>query len=202
MRGEHFLTLAALAAQCGFNSDSSVWLLKRGIETSLAYGYRKDVTLENLTDVLTLLGKHRPLKVLASAAAILEMIKWVRNATDGRSTKHFAQHLLPTIINHNRAAALEVLRTYYEKFARWQADESVTKYIMARDDGDPEFLWALCGYLIPMSRLNPVSTLPLLLRPLPPILQNRGRFDCRPTLSPITQNDGHFFQQVDGSWLI
>jgi len=153
LRGDHFLTLAALAAKCGFKSDSSMWL-KRGIETSLAYGYRKDVTLENLTDVLTLLGKHRPEKVLASAAAILEMIKWVRNATDGRSTKHFAQHLLPTIITYNRAAALEVLRNYYEQFARWQADESVTKYILARDNGDPEFLWALCGLLDPNESLE------------------------------------------------
>jgi hypothetical protein len=153
LRGDHFLSLAALAAKCGFKSDSSMWL-KRGIETSLAYGYRKDVTLENLTDVLTLLGKHSPEKVLTSAAAILEMIKWVRNATDGRSTKHFAQHLLPTIITHNRAASLELLRVYYEQFARWQADESVTKYILARDNGDPVFLWALCGLLDPNESLE------------------------------------------------
>ena len=153
LRGDHFLTLAALAAKCGYKSDSSLWL-KRGIETNLAYGYRKDVTLEKLTDVLNLLGKHRSERVLVSAAAILEMIKWVHNATDGRSTKHFAQYLLPTIITYNRAAALEVLRTYYKEFARWQADESVTKYILARDDGDPEFLWALCGLLDPNESLD------------------------------------------------
>ena len=153
LRGEHFLKLAALAAKCGYRSDSSLWF-KRGIETSLAYGYRKDVTLENLVDVLTLLGKHSPERVLGSAAAILELIKWVHNATDGRSTKHFAQHLLPTIVANNRAAALEVLRIYYEEFARWQADESVTKYILARDDGDPEFLWALCGLLDPNESLE------------------------------------------------
>jgi energy-coupling factor transporter ATP-binding protein EcfA2 len=154
LRGHHFLMLAALAAKCGFKSDSSVWS-KRGIETTLAYGYSKDVTLKNLTDVLTLLGKHRPERVLPSAAAILEIIKWVRNATDGRSTKHFAQYLLPTITTHNRAAALEVLCTYYEQFARWQADESMTKYILARDNGDPEFLWALCGLLDPNESLEP-----------------------------------------------
>lgn len=154
LRGDHFLTLAALAAQCGFKSDSSLWL-KRGVETSLAYGYHKDTTLENLTDVLTRLGKHYPERVLANAAAILEMIKWVGNATDGRNTKHFAQYLLPTIMSHNRAAGLEVLRTYYKKFARWQSDESVTKYILAREDGDPEFLWALCGLLDPNESLKP-----------------------------------------------
>jgi len=154
LRGDHFLNLAALAAQCGFKSDSSVWL-KRGIETSLAYGYRKDVTLENLTDVLTLLGKHRPWKVLLSAAEILEMVKWVYYATDGSCTTHFAQHLLPTIIACNRAAALEVLRDYYGEFARWQGDESVSKYILARKSGDPEFLWALCGLLDPNKSLEP-----------------------------------------------
>lgn len=153
LRGDHFLMLSALAAQCGFRSDSSLWL-GRGIETNLAYGYRKDVTLENLTDVLTRLGNHRPDRVLSNAAAILEMIKWVRNGTDGRSTKHFAQHLLPTIVAHNRAAALEVLRTYYDEFARWQADESVTEYILARQSGDPEFLWALCGLLDPNESLR------------------------------------------------
>ena len=153
LRGDHFLRLAALAAKCGYRSDSSLWL-KRGIETNLAYGYRKDVTLENLIDILTLLDKHRPERILANAAAILEMIKWVHNATDGRSTKHFAQHLLPTIVANNRAAALEVLRTYYEEFATWQADESVTKYILARNDGDPEFLWALCGLLDPNESLE------------------------------------------------
>jgi len=153
LRGDHFLTLAALAAKCGYKSDSSLWL-KRGIETNLAYGYRKDVTLEYLIDVLTLLGKYCPEKVLASAAAILEMIKWVPNATDGRCTKHFAQHLLPTIVAHNRAASLEVLRTYYKEFSTWQADESVNKYILSRDNGDPEFLWALCGLLDPNESLE------------------------------------------------
>ena len=153
-RGDHFLTLAALAAKCGFKNDASEWL-RRGIRTSLAYGYHKDVTLENLIDVLALLGKHHPGKVLSSSAAILEMIKWLPYATDGRSTKHFAQYLLPTILTYNRAAALEVLRTYYDEFAKWQADESVTKYILARDNGDPEFLWALCGLLDPNESLEP-----------------------------------------------
>ncbi len=154
LRGHHFLTLAAIAARCGFRTDSTLWL-NRGIETSLAYGYTKDVTLETLTDVLTRLGKHRPEKVLPGAAAILEMIKWVDNATDGRSTKHFAQHLFPTVVTHNRAAALDLLRTYYEQFAPWQADESVAIYILKRKDGDPEFLWALCGLLNPNESLAP-----------------------------------------------
>lgn len=153
MRSGHFLSLAALAAKCGFKTDSSLWL-KRGVESNLAYGYRKDVTLEYLTDVLTLLGKYRPKQVLKNAAAILEMIKWVHNATDGRSTKHFSQYLLPTIIVHNRAAALEALRTYYKEFATWQANESIEKYILARHDGDPEFLWALCGLLDPNKSLE------------------------------------------------
>lgn len=55
----------------------------------------------------------------------------------------------------NRAAALEVLRTYYREFARWQADKSLTKYILARDGGDPEFLWALCGLLDPNESVEP-----------------------------------------------
>jgi len=152
-RGEHFLTLAALAAKCGFRTDSSLWL-ERGVETSLAYGYRKDVTLELLIDVLTILGKYRPQKVLSGAASILEMIKWVHSATDGRSTKHFAQYLLPTIVKYNRSAGLDVLRVYYKEFASWQADESVQNYILARDSGDPEYLWALCGVLDPNESLK------------------------------------------------
>ena len=152
-RGDHFLMLAAIAVKCGFSNETSAWR-KQGIQDSLAYGYRKDITLEKLTDVLTLMGKYYPEKVLESAAAILELIKWVPSATDGRCTQHFAQYLLPTILIHNRAAALEALRSYYKVFATWQADESVAKYISARDGGDPEFLWALCGLLRPNQSLE------------------------------------------------
>lgn len=151
-RGNHYLALASLAARCGFEGYVDKWLLL-GIQTSLAYGYRKDVTLEKLTDLLEIVQQAFPHKVLSGAAAVLEMNCWIPHATDGRCTKHFAQYILPLIQKQNRAAALGILPIYYEEFARWQASESVIKYVLVRDSGDPEFLWALASLLKPNESL-------------------------------------------------
>ena len=50
-RGDHFLELSAIAAQCGFRDDAENWL-REGVNGTLSYGYRKDTTLMNLADVL------------------------------------------------------------------------------------------------------------------------------------------------------
>ncbi|MDD9893590.1 MAG: hypothetical protein OXT49_08815, partial [Gammaproteobacteria bacterium] len=147
-QGDHFLNLAAIAAKCSFKTLAKSFM-GRGIESSLAYGYRKDTTLDVLTDVLTAASGHKPELILLGASRILELIKWVPYATDGKSTKHFAQYLFPIVLNENRGAALELLRAYYREFATWQSDEALEKYLLSRDDGDPDFLWALCGLLEP-----------------------------------------------------
>lgn len=152
-RGNHYLALASLAARCGFKACVADWI-ESGIRTSLAYGYRKDVTLEKLTDVLKIVQETSPAKVLPGAAAILDMNRWIPHATDGRCTKHFAQYVHPLIQSQNRGAALGVLQVYYEEFARWQADESVASFILACEFGDPEFLWALAGILEPNESLE------------------------------------------------
>ena len=147
-RSEHFLSLSSIAATCGLASVSRDWL-EQGIRVTLAYGYRKDATLEVLTDVLSVLGKYRPEKTLPNSAHILELIKWMPEATDGKGTKHFAQHLFPLIVENNRAAALELLRVFFRVFARWQTSECVELYVCSRTEGDPEALWALCALLSP-----------------------------------------------------
>jgi hypothetical protein len=147
-RGDHFLTIAALAARCGYQSTADTWM-RRGVKASLAYGYRKDITLENLADIVEILDKYQPEKTLARCAAILEMVKWMPSVTDGRDTQHFAQHLIPIVTQNNRSAALALLRGYYNHFAKWQANESLNIYLLSRSGGDAEFLWALAALLDP-----------------------------------------------------
>ena len=147
-RGAHFLTVAALAARCGFTTASQEWL-KRGVESSLVYGYHKDTTLLNLSRVAAVLNKHQPDKTLNRCAAILEMAKWLPDVSDGKETKYIPQNIFPVVLNNSLSAALELLRGYYQHFAKWQADESLKKYILDRPNGDAEFLWALAALLKP-----------------------------------------------------
>ena len=102
-----------------------------------------------LIDVLETAANHAPEMALPSASRVLELIKWVPYATDGKSTKHFAQYLFPIVLKANRSAALELLRVYYREFAKWQSEEALEKYLLSRNEGDPEFLWALCGLIDP-----------------------------------------------------
>jgi nucleoside-triphosphatase THEP1 len=152
-RSHHFLAIASLAAKCGYRTDAEAWM-KRGIETSLAYGYRKDITLQLLTDVAGTVDSHYPDRTLSNCAAILEMVKWISSVTDGRDTGHFAQYLFPLVLRRNRCAGLQLLRRYYERFAEWKAEESLQKYLLSRLDSDPEFLWALASLLHPNDSLE------------------------------------------------
>jgi len=152
-RSHHFLVIAALAAKCGYRTDADAWM-KRGIETSLAYGYRKDITLQVLTQVAETVDKYRPTRTLANCAAILEMVKSIPSVTDGRDTGHFAQYLFPLVLRRNRCAALQLLRRYYARFAEWQAEESLQNYLTSRLDSHPAFLWALASLLDPNDSLK------------------------------------------------
>ena len=147
-RGVHFLTIAALAARCGFATASQEWL-KRGVKSSLTYGYHKDTTLLNLSQVAAVLDKHQPDKTLDRCVAILEMATWLPDVSDGRETRHIPQNIFPVVLNNSPSAALKLLREYYQHFAKWQADESLKKYVRARSNGDAEFLWTLAALLEP-----------------------------------------------------
>lgn len=153
LRGEHFLAISYLAALCGFKSKSTTWM-KCGVEASLAYGFRKDTTLSNLISITEILNKKQPEKTLSRCSAILEMIKWMPEVTDGRMTTGFAQELFPVVLNNNCSVALSLLRKYYSHFANWQANESLTAYILNNKESDPEFLWALATLLDPNESLN------------------------------------------------
>jgi hypothetical protein len=151
-RGNHFLTLSSLAARCGYQADAEEWM-RRGIESSLSYGYHKDTTMSNLIALAELLDGYEPEGTVGRCVAILEMIKWMPDVTDEKMTTEFAQELLPVVLKSNRQAALELLRMYYAHFARWQASESVEKYILNRTDGEPAILWALSSLRDPNNAL-------------------------------------------------
>lgn len=141
-RSEHFLRLAAIAGRCGWRDDAEAWIDK-GIACSLTYGYRKDTTLDNLVDVLELLNRFEPEHGLARSAAILEMVKWMGEATDGRGTKYFEQSVFRVILQTSREAALELIRFFREEIGRWKMLDCLEKYVLARADGDVEVLWTL-----------------------------------------------------------
>lgn len=152
-RGDHFLELSAIAARCGFRDNAEEWL-REGVNGTLSYGYRKDATLMKLADVLRRVNRYRPEKALTRSAAVLEMIKWMHNVTDGSMTNEFPQEFFPIVLNFDRPAALDLVRFYYERFGRWRANECTKTYILSRNDGDPEYLWALASVLHPNESLN------------------------------------------------
>ncbi|MCE5268429.1 MAG: hypothetical protein LLG00_11135 [Planctomycetaceae bacterium] len=147
-RGGHFLELSAITARCGFRDDAEQWL-QEGVNGTLSYGYSKDTTLLNLADVLRRVNRHRPEKALARSAAILELIKWMPSVSDGRETQNFPQESFPVVLDADRPAGLDLLRFYYERFGRWQANECAKTYILSCNGGDPEYLWALASLLHP-----------------------------------------------------
>lgn len=147
-RGIHLIQLAEMAAKCGFKTAAESWM-SEGIECTLAYGYRKDTTMSNLIHVLGVLDKRQPDRTVARSAALLEMIKWMRNATDERMTMEFPQELFPVMVANNESAAIRLLRVYYEQLLRWQANETLEKHLLSRQQGTGEYLWALASLIDP-----------------------------------------------------
>jgi len=152
-RGGHFLELSAIAARCGFRDNAEEWL-QEGVNSTLSYGYRKDNTLMTLADVLRRVNRHKREKAFARSAAVLEMIKWMPNVTDGSITRDFPQEFFPVVLNADRQAGLNLLRVYYERFGRWQANECAETCILSCNGGDPEYLWALASLLHPNESLK------------------------------------------------
>lgn len=141
-RSEHFLWLSYIAAKSGWRSDAEKWR-EKAIACSLTYGYRKDATLDCLIDVLELLNEFEPARTLPRAAAILEMVKWMNAATDGRGTKYFEQSAFNVILKRSREAAFSLIRYYREHAGRWKMLDCLEKFIISVETGDPELLWAL-----------------------------------------------------------
>ena len=152
-RGAHFLELSAIAARCGFRDDAERWL-REGVNGTLSYGYCKDTTLMKLGDVLRRANKHKPEKAFARSADVLELIKWMPHVSDGRETQYFPQQFFPVVLDADRHAGLDLLRFYYERFGRWQANDCTKTYILSCNSGDPEYLWALASLLHPNESLK------------------------------------------------
>ncbi|MFZ4766733.1 MAG: hypothetical protein ACOYMN_17415, partial [Roseimicrobium sp.] len=147
-RSEHFLWLAAVAAKCGWRTEAEKWRAK-GACCSLAYGYRKDATLDYLVDVLELLNEHEPEHALRRAAAILELVKWMPYATDNAGTKHFKQSVFAAVLKSNREASFALIRYFREHAGRWQMLDCLEQYCVASKHGDAEVLWALKDVFTP-----------------------------------------------------
>ncbi|WP_027716778.1 AAA family ATPase [Desulfuromonas sp. TF] len=141
-RSDHFLWLSYIAAKSGWRADAEKWR-EKAIACSLTYGYRKDATLDCLIDVLDLLNEFEPALTLPRAAAILEMVKWMNAATDGRGTKHFEQSAFNVVLKRSREAAFSLIRYFREHAGRWKMLDCLEKFILSVETGDPELLWVL-----------------------------------------------------------
>jgi hypothetical protein len=141
-RSEHFLWLAAIAATCGWRTDAEKWR-EQGTACSLTYGYHKDTTLDNVVGVLELLNAHEPQHGLCRSAAILEMVKWMSAATDGRGTEYFEQAVFRVILQTSREAAFALVRFFRENTGRWKTLDCLEQFVTATETGDPDVLWTL-----------------------------------------------------------
>lgn len=141
-RCDHFLWLASIAASCGLRSDAEEWR-RIGIGSSLTYGYHKDGTLDVLIDVLELINEHEPQHGLQRTAAILEMAKWMRLATDNRGTQDFEQAVFRIILQTNREAAFALIRYFRNNSGRWKMLDCLEQFCATAQTGDSEVLWTL-----------------------------------------------------------
>ena len=141
-RSRHFLRLSALMAKCGMREDAENWL-NYGVRSSLIYGYRKDVTLSQLIDVLRLLNQRQPEVALERSARVLWMVKWMSHLTDGRGTGGFTEEAFTAVLVVNRQAAFDLLKHFSKSTARWKMEDCLKKYLLSAVDGDPEYLWCL-----------------------------------------------------------
>ena len=141
-RSNHFIWLAAIMAKCSMREDAEKWL-HYGIRSSLIYGYRKDITLLYLIDVLKLVNQHQPDMALERCARVLWMVKWMPHLTDGRETKYFTRAAFSTVLAVNRPAAFDLLKQFSRSIARWKMQDCLEEYILSAEDGDPGYLWCL-----------------------------------------------------------
>lgn len=141
-RSDHFLSLAALMAKCGMRVDAEE-CLECGIRSSLIYGYRKDVTILLLIEILKLLNQRQPEMALERCARVLTMVRWMPHLTDGAGTKRFVQDAFESVLAVDRQAAFDLLNQFSRTTARWQMQDCLEAYLLSASEGDPEYFWCL-----------------------------------------------------------
>jgi nucleoside-triphosphatase THEP1 len=146
-RSEHFLRLALIAAHCGFMNEAKKWL-QYGIKATLIYGYRKDMTLYQLIDILGLINKHKPELALERCAEILELVDWMPHLTDNAETRYFPKKIFEQVAKVNKTAALKLLSLYVKNKARWQMQDSLESLLEQIQEADPEILWTLTSVFV------------------------------------------------------
>ncbi len=119
------------------------------MEATNIYGYHKDITLSRLMDVAELANKRKPDGALRRSADILEMVKWIGAVTDWKDTAHFPQEAFSLVLHADRSAALDLVYHYSKLGWRWNMLDCLADYICSTENGDPDYLWALCDLFAP-----------------------------------------------------
>lgn len=146
-RADHFFLLAQISTCCGLK-DKAMQLLSEGIKSTLIYGYRKDMTLYQLIQIMSKLNKYYPESALSRCADLLELVDWMPHLTDGKETKAFPYYIFKEITNIDINIALKVLTMFSKSKARWQMQDCLEFLIKKLKKGDPEILWTLTDLFI------------------------------------------------------
>jgi len=141
-RSDHFIRLSAIMASSGMREEADRQL-RYGIQSSLIYGYHKDITLFRLIDVLKIVNQRQEEKALEHSARILSMTDWMSHLTDGKETKWLQITTFKIVLQINRSAAFGLLQHYAKTIARWKMQDCLEEYILTAKEGDPYFLWSL-----------------------------------------------------------
>lgn len=146
-RADHFFLLAQIYTRCG-HKDKAMKLLDEGIKSTLIYGYRKDMTLYQLIQIMSKLNKYYPESALSRCADLLELVDWMPHLTDGKETNAFPYYIFKEIVNIDINVALKILKIFSQNKARWQIQDCLEILIKKLKKGDPEILWTLTDLFI------------------------------------------------------
>ena len=85
------------------------------IKSSHAYGYRKDLFLDEIHDIAINLNKLNPSKALVRAADILNLSKYLWGVTDHKETKHIPSNVVQELLRLKTSAGLKLLRQFADE---------------------------------------------------------------------------------------
>lgn len=114
-RVDYFLKIARIYCQYGMIEDAER-TFNNAILATHAYGYRKDMFLDEIHDTAIYLNKTNPSKSLDRAEEILKLTEYLWRVTDGAETKFIPANVSKELLRLKAKAGLQLLKQFSDSY--------------------------------------------------------------------------------------
>jgi len=154
-----------------FNKNEAIKFLETGIRYLIAYGFHKDIILEQVLDSYNVFYDSVSDNYEDERDAITKMSVAVVRHTDGKDTKHFRNIWFDKLLDTEPEYALSFLQVYQEKFGRSWVVNNMIRSVITKYCNDLRFINLTIGLIESL----PNDTSPQIIKAATSVLNNLNR---------------------------